>query len=337
VAKWYGPNRIGGWHYAEAIDAGRSGRADAESQLLRIVQDPNMPAIVRATALSLLSRYLSPASLPAVEISSQDVDPLVRRAAAATLSAVEPQTRLRLGLPLLNDPIRTVRMEVVSPLVSVPAEYFTREQLATRDAAIAEYREAQSYNADRAESYLNLGALDAQLGRFAQAESAYRTAIQKEASFVPAYINLADLYRQQNKEHEAEQLLRQALRLDPNNGDTHYALGLSLVRQQRLAEANLFLEKAAQLRPDLPRYAYVYAVSLYEMKNVKHALAILRRAHERHPSDREILVALAEYSQAAGERQAAIAWAQKLVAISPGDEAARRLLSSLARTYEYRK
>jgi tetratricopeptide (TPR) repeat protein len=180
VAKWYGPNRISGRHYADAIDAGRKGLADAESQLTRTVEDTKMPAMVRATALSLLPRYLSSASLHAVEVSLQDSDPLVRRAAAAALSAVEPQTRVSFGPPLLNDPIRTVRLEAVSPLIEIPPAHFTAEQLLTRDHVIAEYREVQAFNADRAESYLNLGALNAQLGQFAEAESAYRTAMQKQ-------------------------------------------------------------------------------------------------------------------------------------------------------------
>ena len=35
VARWYGPARRGGWHYAEALHAGQTARPDAERQLLR--------------------------------------------------------------------------------------------------------------------------------------------------------------------------------------------------------------------------------------------------------------------------------------------------------------
>jgi tetratricopeptide (TPR) repeat protein len=316
TAKWYGPNRISGWHYAEAIHAGRNGSVEAESLLVRTIQDAKMSAMVRATALSLLQRYLSPASLYAVEISLRDSDPLVRRAAVAALSAVEPRTRVTLGFPMLHDPIRTVRLEAVSPLLDVPPAYFTTGQIAMLDQVIEEYRAVQRFNADRAESYLNLGAVDAQLGKFAEAENAYRTAIQKQASFMPAYINLADLYRQQGFENEAEQTLRQALKVDPHNGDAHYALGLSLVRQKRLRDAIPALAKAAQLRPDLPRYAYAHAVALHETKEIKRALEVLARAHKRHPADREVLTALVEYSREAGDHQAASSWAQKLADIN---------------------
>jgi tetratricopeptide (TPR) repeat protein len=331
VAQWYGPQRRAGWHYGEAIDAGRHARADAERLLERAVEDMTIPAIVRATAVSLLPRYLGPPSFRAVETSLRDPAPLVRRAAAAALAAVEPQARVALGVPLLRDPIRTVRLEAVSSLADVQRPFYTPAQWATLEEGLAEYRQAQAFNADRAESHVNLGALDARLGNPEAAEAAYRTALRLQPSFIPAYINLADLYRQQGREDRVAQTLREALQVDSENAATHHALGLSLVRQQRLRDSVPELAKATQLRPDMARYAYVYGVALHEMGQVPQALQVLREAHQRHPGDRDILVALAEYARQAGDRQAAIAWARKLVALSPGDGQARRLLESLER------
>jgi predicted CXXCH cytochrome family protein len=331
VTQWYGPQRRAGWHYGEAIDAGQHARADAERLLVRAVEDTMLPAIARATALSLLPRYLGPPSIRVVETSLRDNDPLMRRAAAATLAAVEPRARVALGLPLLRDSIRTVRLEAVSSLVDVPRPFYTPAQWATLEQGIAEYRQAQAFNADRAEAHVNLGALEARLGNPQAAEAAYRTALRLQPSFIPAYINLADLYRQQGREDRAAHALREALQVDPENAAAHHALGLSLVRQQRLRDAVPELAKATQLRPDVARYAYVYGVALHETGQVPQALQVLREAHQRHPGDREVLVALAEYSRQAGDRQAAIAWARKLVELSPGDGQARRLLENLER------
>jgi cytochrome c-type biogenesis protein CcmH/NrfG len=331
VAQWYGPNRRSGWHYGEAIDAGRHARAKAEPLLAQTVEDTTLPNIVRATALSLLPQYLGPQSVRAVETSVRDNDPLVRRAAAATLSVIEPRARLSLGVPLLGDPIRTVRLEAVSALVDVPRNLYTPDQLATLNQVIAEYRQAQAFNADRAEAHVNLGSLEARLGNAQAAEAEYRIALRLQPSFIPAYINLADLYRQQGHEDSVRQTLREALQVDPENGAVHHALGLSLVRQQRLRDAIPELAKAAQLRPDLSRYAYVYGVALHETGQMQRALQVLTEAQARHPGDRDILVALVEYSRQAGDRQGALAWAHKLLEMSPGDLRARRLLESLQR------
>jgi tetratricopeptide (TPR) repeat protein len=332
VAHRYGPQRRGGWHYGQAIDAGRQARPDAEQQLVQAVEDTTLPAIVRATALSLLPRYLSQQSWRAVESSMRDDDPLMRRAAAAALAAIEPRGRVALGVPLLRDPMRTVRLEALSSLVEVPRNAYTPDQRATLDQVIAEYRQAQAFNADRAEAHLNLGTLDARLGDPDAAEAEYRLAIRLQPAFIPAYINLADLYRQGGQEGQVEQTLRGALQVDPENGPAHHALGLSLVRQQRLHAALPELARAAQLRPDASRYAYVYGVALHQSGQVQRALQVLTEAQQRHPADRDILLALVQYHRQAGARQSAIAWARKLVEVSPGDEQARRLLESLERS-----
>jgi predicted CXXCH cytochrome family protein len=331
VAQWYGPGRRAAWHYGEALAAGRYARIGAEPLLVRVISDPAQPAIVRGSALSLLNQYLGPDALRTLPSALRDPDPLVRRAAVGSLAAMEPRARLALGLPLLRDPIRTVRLEAVSSLSEVPSDALTTEQRAVLDGALVEYRQAQAFNADRPEAHLNLGMLAARLGHVEVSEAAYRTAMRLQPAFIPAYINLADLYRQQSRESEAEATLRTALQVDPNNGAARHALGLSLVRQQRLREAIPELARAAQLRPDTARYAYVYGVALYQTGRVQQALQVLKEAHERHPAEREILTALVEYHRLSGDRQGALAWARKLVEVSPGDAGARRLLESLER------
>jgi Flp pilus assembly protein TadD len=171
----------------------------------------------------------------------------------------------------------------------------------------------------------------ARLGKPEAAKAEYRIAMRIQPAFIPAYIKLTDLYRQQGRADRVTQTLRQALQVDPANGDVYHALGLSLVRQQRVHDAIPELAKAAQLRADVPRFAYVYGVALHETGQVQQALHVLTEAQARHPRDRDILVALVEYHRLAGDRQAAIVWARKLVEMSPGDMRARRLLESLER------
>ena len=312
VTSWYGDNRRSGWHYADAIHAGRTARVDAESQLVRVVTDATLPGIVRATALSLLPRYLQPASLPVLEAASRDGDPLVRRAAAAALPALDPRRRLALGIRLLSDPVRTVRFEAVTSFSGADRSALASADAATLDRVMNEYRQAQASNADRAEAHVNLGALEVRFERADAAEASYRNALKLQPDFIPAYINLADLYRARGLEDRVVQTLEQALKIDPRNGDTYEAMAMSLVRRKRLRDAIPMLAKAAALRPDVPRYAWVHGVALQEAGETRRALDVLRTAHERYPADRQILVALTEYSEAAGDRAGARLWASKL-------------------------
>jgi tetratricopeptide (TPR) repeat protein len=331
VARLYGPSRRQEWHFAEALHAGRNFRPNAEAQLLRAVQDKTQPSIARATALDLLRTFLTPKSLAAVETSARDEDPLVRRAAASALPSIEPRLRSFIGAPLLSDTVRSVRLEALAALLETPRETFAAGQLPALDRAIAEYRAAQEFNADRAEAHMNMGALEAHLGNAAEGEAAYRRAMRMQPAFIAPYVNLADLYRQQAREQDAERVLREAIAADPGSGDARYGLGLSLVRQKRLREAIPQFERAAQLRPDLPRYAYAYAVALHDAQQALRALDVLAEAQARFPADREILVALAEFSFAAGNRKAAAVWARKLVELTPDDPSAQEFLRRMGR------
>jgi Tfp pilus assembly protein PilF len=308
VVKWYGPTRTRGPRYARAFFAGRQRMAGADRLLVDVIADRSFPAIVRATALSLLDNF--PGTAPdLVERSVQDPDPLVRRAAAALLIRWEPLGRWRVGGPLLSDPIRAVRLEAVNALAdAAPAVKLNPEQRTVFERALADYRETQAFNADRAEAWLNAGALEVRLGDPARAEADYRRAIRMQPAFIPSYVNLADLYRGQGRDVEGERVLRQA----PDGADVHHALGLLLVRQKRTAEAIGELAKATAERPESPRYAYVYAVALDSVGEHAKAMARLEQAHRRFTADRDILSALAQFSVQAGDREAAARWVQKL-------------------------
>ncbi len=312
VVKWYGPTRMRGPRYAPALAAGRRQQAGAERLLAGVIADRSFPVIVRATAVSLLENFPGSASA-VVERAVQDEDPLVRRAAVSPLRTWEPQRRWQTGAPLLNDPIRVVRIAALSALADVPAALqLSAEQRAAFERAAVEYRAMQRFNADRAEAWLNLGALDARLGNFAPAEAAYQRAIRMQPLFIPPYVNLADLYRQQGRDADGERILRQALTMDPPNGDVRHALGLLLVRAQRMPEAVSELAKAAEQSPENARYAYVYGVALDSVGQHDRARAVLGQAHERFTGDRDILSALLQFSLQAKDQAAAARWAQEL-------------------------
>ena len=142
VAGWYGSGRSAEWHYGEALHAGRQGVPRAEAALVRLADDPAMPAIARATALSLLAGQAGQQSLPTIRRGLESGDPLIRAAALGTLEAVEPQSRLLLGSPLLSDGVRHVRLEAARVLASVSADLLTPVQQASLDGVLEEYRSA---------------------------------------------------------------------------------------------------------------------------------------------------------------------------------------------------
>ena len=233
-------------------------------------------------------------------------------------------------MPLLNDPAGSVRQEAARLLADLPANLTTSNQRRRLEAALTEYRSAQMFNADRAESHLNLALIHTRRGELKEAETEYEVALRLLPTFVSAYVNLADLYRLQDRDAEGEPLLQRALEIEPDNGDIHHALGLLLVRLRRSDQAVASLARAFLLRPDLPRYGYVYGVALHSTGNTGQALDILLTSHQKHPANRDLIYALATINRDAGRLGEARRLARKLVDLAPQDVTARRLLDSLS-------
>jgi predicted CXXCH cytochrome family protein len=332
IAKWTTKAPAGFQNFAEAFRAGTTGAPGARGALMKIIDDPAQPAIVRASALARLAPWLSPASLAPVTRALNDPDALVRMAAVEALGSADPGTRVRYLPRMLADPVRSVRIEAARSLAghseaSIP--------LADRDAftkALAEYVAVQTYNADRPEGHLNLANLHATRGDGEGALAELRLALEIDPTSVEARVNLADLYRARGVEVEAEKVLRDGIARMPRAAPLHYALGLSLVRQKRPADALRELSDARRLAPADARYAYVYAVALNDSGKPKDAMQTLQAALKQNPHDRELLVALAQYSAAAGNRDAALDYARRLTALDPENRDYARLAASLAAT-----
>jgi len=297
--------------WERAIAAGRRRSAGADRLLAELIGAPEVPAIVRATALDLIGRWPGPTAGAAIEGALADREPLVRRAAIGALASFEPAVRGRLAVPALQDPQLAVRMEAVNVVADVVAS-LPPPGPQLLDSAADEYRAVQLTNADRADALLNLGGLEARLGNAVAAEVTYRLAIERQPDFLPSYVNLADLYRALGRDAEGEALLREALKRAPSAGDLRHALGLLLVRQDRKTEALAEFAAAVEARPDRSRYVVVLAVALQDQDRLGEAIDVLRAAHERMPGDRQILSLLVPFERQAGHADEAARWLELL-------------------------
>jgi tetratricopeptide (TPR) repeat protein len=334
VAEWYGAKRRSGPHYGDAIQAGRIGAPGAASMLVAVATDRGQADIVRATAVSLLGRYLDQETLPSVLEGLNDESPLVR---TTTLQALEPlpaETKLRVAAPLLDDPIRAVRIEAARLLAVVPAQAMSPDMRQAFASANTEYVAAQMAMDERAEAHHNLGLFHAAARRWVEAETAYRQAIAIDPRFVPAYVNLAELARGKGDTASEEKLLRQVVDAAPDSASANFAVGLFEVRRKRYAAALGYLNRAATLGPESARFSYVYAVALETTGQRVKAISVLDAVQQRHPWNRDVLFALASYLAVAGDRERALDFITKLIEAHPRDQRARELESRLTNSRE---
>ncbi len=328
VAAWFPEGRSGTPHYAEAIHAARQWAGDRGPRLNALVNDSTAPAIVRATAVSLLAAQLDDRALRTVEPVFQNDDPLVQLAAVDLLQNLNPEDRAGFAQRFLTHPLRALRLAAARVLLG-SEEQLSERRRSDLDAALVEYRAAQRFNSDRAEGLFNSASTLAQLGRLEEATEAFEATIARAPWFTAAYINLADLLRRYGREEEAEALLREAVENNAEDPSGHFALGLSLVRSGQIPAAMEALRSAAALAPDEPYYQYVIGIALNSTGERAAALQQLREAHARFPGYRETVVALATIHRDGGDINEARLYAERLLELSPADTTARALLDEL--------
>lgn len=329
IAAWYGPGRRAEPHFGEALALARLGGPGAGASLAALARDAAAPALVRASAVQMLRDYLDQRTGPAILAALGDPDPLVRIAALRSLEAVEPTARLDLAAPLLEDPLRAVRITAARVLAPVPDIAFLGERRTTYDRAAGEFVASELAAAERPESHLNLGLYWAERGNVEKSEAAYRTALRLAPDFVPALINLADLERARGQTGEEANLIEQAHAIAPQEASVLHALGLLRVRQARHDEALPLLARAAATAPESARYAYVHAVALDSLGRRQEAHTAAAAALERHPYDVDLLAWFLQHQLRAGDRAAARSTLDRLIMLRPDDANLARLRTEI--------
>jgi tetratricopeptide (TPR) repeat protein len=292
--RWFPGGRTGTPHYGLALDAGRRGLPGAAPVLAALAQDPAQPAIVRATALSLIDARAGQDAGDALRRGLADPEPLVRLGALEGARSLEPAARLAAALPALEDAHLALRIEAVRALADVPAQQWRPAEHARLAGALAEYRAALALDADRPEAHVSLALLELAQGDPEAARRALETALRIAPWFVPAYVNLADLERVLGRDEAGEALLRRAVAVAPELAEPRHALGLWLIRAGRRDEALAELARAAALAPENARFALVHALALADRGDPKAARAVLEAALARRPGDPDLAAALAE-------------------------------------------
>ncbi len=304
-------------HFAEAFAAARAGDPQAGVALSRLLNDPQQPGIVRATALGLLG------DTGAFEKGARDEDPLVRAAAAAGLAGRPGAAKVL--APLLSDPVRAVRVEAARSLVGVPDAL---PDPAAFEKALAEFRARQEEMLDRPEAHLNLGALYEDEGDARRAEAEYREAIAILPQFWPARANLAGLLNLRGRNRDAEEVLREATALAPDNGEAHYSLGLLLAEEERVPEAADELGAAARLLAR-PRVFFNYGVALQKLGRLVEAEDALLEGARLAPRDPDLLRAIATLYAQRGEPRLALPYARRLRDLAGDSEEVRRFVERI--------
>jgi tetratricopeptide (TPR) repeat protein len=336
TARWYKPKERKEDKIVPAFAAARTGHPSSQSALAEVALDAELPEIIRATAVAELGQFVRPGS-PAERASIaalKDESPQVRAAAIANLQGLEPQELRRHGAPLLNDPVRSVRVEAARTMASLaPAGVLRGREHTAFDAALEEYFNGLAVTDDMAASHLARGVAYQDLGMLDDAERHYRIAMRLEPNTVGPRSNLADLLERRadlarqeaqlamerrdsaaalalmepvaGHQAVAEQLRRDELellqrdaKLAPDNGPLQHRLGLMLYVLDEPQRAREHLVNATELSPHNAHFHFMAALLLEKLGETTPAIEHLRRALELWPDDATYHESLARVEQA---------------------------------------
>ena len=337
IAEWSGTDERPR-HYGEAFAAARAGRAEAVPGLLELAADVEQPPIVRATALELLPRA-GPSAFPALAAAIADDDALVRMAALRGLGDVERlpvEVLLPIVAPLLDDPVRAVRVEAGRVLAAVPPASLPEERRAPFDAALAEFRTAQLAQADMPWPHLNLGVVHLARGETEAALDAYRTALRLDPTFLPVRFNLANALNGLGRNDEAERVLRDGVARYPDEGELFYSLGLLLAEMGKPAEAAEALGRAGVLMPGRARVHYNHGLILQGLDRSDEAEPALLLALKEADRDTQVLHALALFYIDREQWERALPYAERFAELVPGAPVPQQLVARIRGELERR-
>ena len=328
--RWYGKAKRP--HYGTIFAAGRVRNPEAMSELIRMAGDDLYPAIVRATALSLLGQYPGEESQAAFNRALSDEEALLRYTAVEQVAAEGPELLVDRVAPLLFDPVRAIRMLAASRLAGMPDEHMKPYQKAALEEALEEHIEAMQYSLDFSFAGHNLGNLYSQLGDPEKAETYYRSAIEIDDLFYPAKMNLAVLYNSSGRNDEAEVLLREVLEQYPQMVDAAYSLGLLLAELQRFPEAAEYLSQASEGSPNHSRVHYNLGLTLQYLGRASEAEKAFTKALEVEPSNLDYLYALADHYVKTSDWLKALEVAERMMVVHPESPLGRDLKANIERT-----
>ena len=146
------------------------------------------------------------------------------------------------------------------------------------NGALDDINEAIKIEPKNARAYANLGAIEMQKGRAAEAEAAFKRAVEVDSTSVIAQLALANFYWSVGRLPEAETPLKRAVELDPTSSIGQRALSAFFMSTGRMKEAEAPLKSLAekpgdsQARLTLADY-YIRAERFNEATTILQAVA----------------------------------------------------------------
>ena len=313
---------------ASLIDAARKGQWDKLPAIVDFIRNPGGDNVTQASLIHLLRSCGDLRKLPAMLESLKHSAPLVRAAAASSLTGfVTPEIRDAL-VRATTDEYRLVRIRAAASLASVPVEALPAPQKESVRKATAELIASYDARPDDFTNHTNLGNFYMDRGQLDLAIQSFETAIRLRPDSVGTLVNASMAYSRAGRPADAEKVLDQALRAAPENAPANFNRGLLLAELGRKQEAEASLRRALASEPNLAPAAFNLCVLMMERRD-KGGLAYCQQAVKAAPQNDKYTFSLAYFLDQTGQSAVATRLLESFCARNGGELDTRMLLADL--------
>lgn len=313
---------------AALVDAARKGEWQKLPAMIQYLSDPSGDPVTQASLLRLMRSCPDPRRVPPMLAALKHPNPLIRAAAAASITGtVTAETRDALA-KATADEYRLVRIRAAGALAGVPVEALPGPAQESVKNATAELIASYHSRPDDYLAHTNLGNFYAERGQLDKALPAFETAMKLRPDSVGTLVNASVAYSRAGRTADAERALERALKQSPENAPANFNRGLLLAEQGRTAEAELALRKAVKSDPELAPAAYNLCVLLMARKD-KSGLAFCEKSVKAQPWNEKYVYSYAYYLDNTGQTAAALRTLEPLRLRDDASLDARLLLADL--------
>jgi Tfp pilus assembly protein PilF len=313
---------------AGLIEAARKHDWKRLPEMLDYITGENRDEVFATSLIRLTMTAEDERVLPTLLKAAKDPSPLVRAAAADSLSFRLTSESYQALVEATGDGYRLVRVRAAASLAHFPAPMIKAADEGNLKKATAEYLASLTARPDQWDSHYNLGNYYLARGEYRQALASYDTALRLEPQAVLAMVNASIAYARLGENDKAEKSLQQALKVAPQSGAANFNMGLLKAEQNQPKEAERYLRAAFKADPQMAPAAYNLCVLTAEDR-MEEAVTWCRKAVELRPQEPKYAYTLAFYQRRKGDIQGATKTLQELVKQRPGYVDAYLLLAEI--------
>ncbi|WP_223421501.1 multiheme c-type cytochrome [Tateyamaria pelophila] len=206
-----------GPHYGQIISAARSNLAANTDALAGLAEYPEMPGIVRATALEMLTNVASPDLAERLEPLLRDPDPLVRAAAVGVQRGAPETVRPARLTNLLADPVKTVRIAAAREFLSLRIARMPDRISQNLSAAMGDWQGSLTAKMDFPETHIVMGGIGLTTRRMDSALRAFGEATVLDPQLIQAWVMMIRIHAAMGNAEAALETADRAIAANPDS------------------------------------------------------------------------------------------------------------------------